>query len=149
MAVTRRLYRSRTDSKIAGVAGGLGAYLELDSTLIRVAFVLLLFAGGTGLFLYIILALVMPLEPAASATPPSSAPAPSEPTPLRIEAKAELEWDHNRGWWYIPGLVLVVLGAFFLAGNFGLFGFWEWDRLWPLALIGIGVLLLLGRFRRP
>ncbi|MBI4329124.1 MAG: PspC domain-containing protein [Chloroflexi bacterium] len=144
MAVTRRLYRSRTDSKAAGVAGGLGAYLELDSTLVRVAFVLLLFAGGTGLFLYIILALVMPLEPVPT-TPPEGV---TNPPAVRAEARGEVETDQNRGLWYTVGLGLVVLGAFFLAGNFGLFGFWDWDRLWPLALIGIGVLLLLRRFRR-
>lgn len=60
---TKRLYRSRTDRQLTGVCGGLGAYLGIDSTLIRIAFVILALFGGPGLLLYIILALVVPDEP--------------------------------------------------------------------------------------
>jgi phage shock protein C len=56
----RKLYRSRTDSRIAGVCGGLGEYLDVDPTIIRLIFVLLALTGGHGVLLYIILWLVMP-----------------------------------------------------------------------------------------
>lgn len=59
----RKLYRSRTDRKVAGVCGGLGEYFNVDPTLIRVLFVLAALPGGPGLVLYIVLALVMPEEP--------------------------------------------------------------------------------------
>ncbi|MFN8530026.1 MAG: PspC domain-containing protein [Anaerolineae bacterium] len=59
---TKRLIRSRSDRQISGVCGGVARYLNVDSTIIRVAFVLLALAGGPGLLLYIILALVMPEE---------------------------------------------------------------------------------------
>jgi phage shock protein PspC (stress-responsive transcriptional regulator) len=60
MDTTKRLYRSRTDRKLAGVCGGLGEYFNLDPTLVRVLFVLATLAGGPGLILYIVLWLVMP-----------------------------------------------------------------------------------------
>jgi len=60
----KKLYRSRTDQKIAGVAGGLAHYFDLDPTLIRVLFVIALFLSfGFALFMYLALAFVMPLEP--------------------------------------------------------------------------------------
>jgi phage shock protein C len=60
----RKLYRSRSDRRIAGVCGGLAAYFNIDPTLIRLLFVLgLIFVGGT-LLAYIILMIVIPEEPA-------------------------------------------------------------------------------------
>lgn len=61
--MAKRLYRSRVDRKVAGVAGGLGEYFNVDSTLIRLAFVVATLFGGPGLLLYIILWLVLPEEP--------------------------------------------------------------------------------------
>jgi phage shock protein C len=63
----RRLTRSRTERMIGGVCGGLGAYLEIDPTLVRLLFVLGLLFGGHGLLLYLVLLLVMPIEPIESA----------------------------------------------------------------------------------
>lgn len=48
---------------IAGVCGGLGEYAAIDPTLIRLAFVLFSFMGGGGLVLYLIMVLIVPLEP--------------------------------------------------------------------------------------
>ena len=60
----KKLYRSNTDKMVAGVCGGLGKYFGVDSTVIRLIFALLVVFGvGSGLLLYIILAIVMPLEP--------------------------------------------------------------------------------------
>ena len=47
-----RLRRSTTDRKIAGVAGGLGRHFNIDPTILRVLFVVLVFFGGAGLLLY-------------------------------------------------------------------------------------------------
>jgi phage shock protein PspC (stress-responsive transcriptional regulator) len=58
----KRLMRSRDDRMIAGVAAGLADYLGMDSTLVRLIFVLLALAGGPGLLIYIILWIVMPEE---------------------------------------------------------------------------------------
>jgi phage shock protein C len=52
----------------AGVAGGIARYLDVDPTLVRLAFVAFTLAGGgTGLPAYLILAIIMPLEPAVGA----------------------------------------------------------------------------------
>src|SRR2546425_4122143 len=55
-----RLTRSETDKRIAGVCGGLGEYFGIDPILIRVAFVLLAFMGGTGVIAYVVLWIVLP-----------------------------------------------------------------------------------------
>lgn len=66
----KRLYRSRTDRLIAGVAGGLGEYLHVDSTLVRIVILLLaLMSFGTVVILYILLAIIIPLTPVAPSTP--------------------------------------------------------------------------------
>lgn len=57
----KRLYRSTTDKKIAGVCGGIGEYFSVDATIIRVIFVVLLLPGGLPGFLpYVILWFVIP-----------------------------------------------------------------------------------------
>jgi phage shock protein C len=63
VAKTRRLYRSRTDRKLAGVCGGLAQYFNTDATLMRVLFVVLALLGGPGLVIYLVLWIVVPEEP--------------------------------------------------------------------------------------
>jgi phage shock protein C len=63
VAKTRRLYRSRTDRKLAGVCGGLAQYFNADATLMRVLFVVLALLGGPGLVIYLVLWIVVPEEP--------------------------------------------------------------------------------------
>ena len=63
MAQTRKLYRSRTDRKLAGVCGGLAQYFNLDATLMRVLFVVLAVLGGSGLLLYVAMWIIIPKEP--------------------------------------------------------------------------------------
>jgi len=55
-----RIRRSRSDRKVAGVAGGLGRHLDIDPVILRVAFVVLTFFGGVGLLLYVALWLLVP-----------------------------------------------------------------------------------------
>jgi phage shock protein C len=59
----KRLTRSKTDKKIAGVAGGLANYFEIDPVLVRLIFALTCIPGGfPGILAYIIAWIVMPLE---------------------------------------------------------------------------------------
>lgn len=60
---TKRLYRSRKNRMIAGVAGGLAEYLDTDPTVIRLAFALSILLGGAGILAYFIMWIVMPEEP--------------------------------------------------------------------------------------
>jgi phage shock protein PspC (stress-responsive transcriptional regulator) len=59
----KKLYRSKTDKKVAGVCGGIGKYFSIDPTLIRLGVVLFTLFGGCGLLAYIIAAFVIPEEP--------------------------------------------------------------------------------------
>lgn len=59
----KRLYRARDDRWLAGICGGIGAYFGLDPTLIRVLFVLFALVVGGGIFLYLLLWIIIPLEP--------------------------------------------------------------------------------------
>ena len=65
----KKLYCSKTDRKIWGVCGGLAKYFDKDPTIIRVIAALSLLFGTFGLWAYIIMALVVPLEDSEAATP--------------------------------------------------------------------------------
>lgn len=59
----KKLYRSRTDKKLAGVCGGIAEYFDIDATLVRLAVVILVVFAGTGLLAYIVAAIIIPVEP--------------------------------------------------------------------------------------
>ena len=59
----KRLYRNQSEKMIAGVCSGLGDYMGLDPTVVRLIFILLFIMGGQGLLVYLILWLIMPLAP--------------------------------------------------------------------------------------
>ena len=61
--MTKKLYRSATDKKLGGVCGGIAEYFEIDSTLVRLAWVLFTLFVGAGLLGYVIALLVMPNPP--------------------------------------------------------------------------------------
>lgn len=126
---TTRLYRSRQERMIAGVAGGIAQYFNVDPTWVRLAFVILALASGIGVIIYIALAIIMPERPADVPEPP-------------ITGNTEV-----RGGREVLGFILVALGLLFLAGNLGFFRIFRWDYIWPLILIGAGVLLLWRRGR--
>ncbi|MCD4673227.1 MAG: PspC domain-containing protein [Anaerolineaceae bacterium] len=58
----RKLYRSEADRMVGGVCGGLGDYLDIDSTLVRIIFVVLALMGGPGFLVYLILLVIVPSE---------------------------------------------------------------------------------------
>ena len=64
--MAKKLYRSRSDKVIAGVCGGLAKHWETDVVWIRVLAVVSIFLNGLGLLAYIIMWIVVPLEPVSS-----------------------------------------------------------------------------------
>jgi len=65
----KTLYRSRTNKRIAGVCGGFAHYLDLDPSLVRILWVLLVIFAGCGILAYIIAWIIMPEEPLGKPTP--------------------------------------------------------------------------------
>jgi len=59
----KKLYRIPSEGMIAGICAGLGEYLDIDATLVRLVFVLLAFGGGSGVLMYIIMWLIIPIKP--------------------------------------------------------------------------------------
>jgi phage shock protein PspC (stress-responsive transcriptional regulator) len=166
----KRLYRSISDRKFAGVAGGLAEYFVIDPLLIRLAFVVLTLAGGGGFLIYLILWIVTPenpvrFNPAASSTAPgykSSEPGyqpsgTSYSEPAQGSASYESAApgtsnqpqepympqtrERNKGS-LIGGMVLITLGALFLADE--LIPNVDFGDLWPVILIVIGIGLLIN-----
>jgi phage shock protein C len=122
----RLLRRSRTDRVIAGVCGGVGRYLGVDPVLIRVAFVVLAIAGGSGILLYVLGWILIPEEKEGEQlgeVPPSSS-------------------DTAR---LVFGAALIGVGVILLLGlslpHVGKY-------LWPLALIAIGVAVIVQAIAR-
>ena len=56
------IHRSRDEKMIAGVCGGLAEWLDLDPSIVRLIFILMALTFGHGILVYLVLALVMPLE---------------------------------------------------------------------------------------
>ena len=63
--VEKKLMRSSTDKKVAGVCAGVARYFDMDTTLVRVLWLLTIFIGGTGALLYVILWILLPVAPVA------------------------------------------------------------------------------------
>ncbi len=59
----KKLYKSSKNKKIAGVCGGIAEYLNIDPTIVRLIWAVLIFCFGTGLLAYIIAAVIMTEEP--------------------------------------------------------------------------------------
>ena len=61
--MSKKLYRSLSDKKLAGVCGGIAEYFGLDSTLIRVGWALVSLFAGAGVLAYIVCAIIIPQKP--------------------------------------------------------------------------------------
>ena len=71
----KKLYRSNSNRYLAGVCGGIGDYFKIDATIIRLLFVAFALVVGGGVLLYLIMWLVIPVEPEAGAPMPPEPPA--------------------------------------------------------------------------
>ncbi len=131
----KRLYKSRRDKIIDGVCGGIGEYLGIDPTIVRIAFILLFFMGGVGLLLYIAGMLIIPVNPEHS----------------KEQATPEVKGS-GRGVLFILGIFLIIIGFGLLLENLG-WPFWHFLRvgfgyLFPLLLIAAGIFLVITYMQR-
>ena len=61
--MANRLYRSQSDKKIAGVCGGIAEYFNIDPTIVRLLWLILVFCFGGGLVAYLLAVIVIPYRP--------------------------------------------------------------------------------------
>jgi phage shock protein C len=164
MQVNRRLYRCQHDRILAGVASGMAERFDLDPTLVRLLWVASFFFGGFGLLAYIVMAIVVPLEPAGwpvagtSGSGPAAEGASGEATGAAAGA-ATAGWhatavEHRHGprdngrLATIVGIVLILFGALALVDTV-LPDWADHGRfLWPAFILGIGALLVASAVRR-
>jgi phage shock protein PspC (stress-responsive transcriptional regulator)/uncharacterized integral membrane protein len=147
---------------IWGVCGGLARYLNVDPTVIRLVMIFLIFADGIGILIYIIMAIIVPLESSKMAQPKETMRENVEEmrktagelteeirsTFGEKEVDAEDRDEMPRGHRNFAGIVLIVLGLLFLAANFNFFWWFDWGSLWPLLLVALGLVLILTRWRK-
>ena len=146
--MAKRLVRDTRHAAIGGVAAGFGEYLDVDPVLVRLAFVLLVFANGLGLLAYLICWLVMPrgeaLQPAAGGT--GTGLDALREAGDRIAAEVRNATPDAAQAQAVVGSFLVGGGAVLLAHNLGWLHWPYWLRfetLWPLILVALGVGLIL------
>ena len=158
----KRLYRSRSDRMIWGVCGGLAKYFDMDPTIVRVITVLSIFFGSLGIWAYLILAIVVPLENSKAAEPKDTIKENVEEmketaSELGRELRSTLAGEegeseeiakmrHRRR--NTLGIILIVLGILFLLGSLDLFWWFRWSTLWPLIPVAIGALIIFSTRRR-
>ncbi len=144
-----RLTRSRSDRMIGGVCGGLGAYLRIDPTIIRLLFVLMALGSGAGVFIYIVLWFVLPSEGAGES---SSLDANIRASAEEMAARARTlgadlssqDVEARRRGLMIVGVGLILVGAVVFLNNLNI-PWLSWlrvDLLWPLVLVAAGVLVI-------
>lgn len=148
-----RLYRSRTDSMVAGVCGGLGEYLRIDSTIVRIFFVLLALGSGIGVLLYMVLWLVIPRQGRGEAGTPETMRMGAEEIGERARAMSadvrESILGANPRAGIFVGVALVIVGIVFLLRELNVpWLVWlRFDLWWPVLLIIAGAALLWRRAR--
>lgn len=142
---TRRLFRSEGNKVIGGVSSGLGEYFQIDPTIIRIIFILLIFFGGSGIFIYLILWAVVPSESDTKKQSTDAIMSNFEDMKQSARSMADKIKSNpeNKNQSFLA-IILVLLGALFLFDNFNLINL-DIGRLWPILLIILGILLLRRR----
>jgi|SaaInl7_200m_RNA_FD_contig_51_694484_length_1779_multi_5_in_0_out_0_2 phage shock protein C len=134
----KKLNRSREDRMLGGVCGGLGEFLGIDPNLIRLAFFLLMFGGGVGFWVYLVLWILIPEEGVEAGD---------------FKERFQMVGDdfvkafnrpHPKSGLIIGG-GLVILGSVWLLEALGIPWLWwfDFDYLWPAVLILAGVVMII------
>ena len=152
-----RLYRSRINRYLGGVAAGLGAYFSIDPIIVRVLFIVLTFTsvGFGGILLYIVLWIIVPEEPYSRyKAQPAGAANGAEGETINADFQEEAEEPAKERSSYqrasqgqiLAGLVLIGVGTIFLVDQ--IFPRINFDVLLPVALVGIGIAILLSSLKK-
>jgi len=157
----KRLYRSSSDRMISGVCGGIAEYFRIDSTIVRIIAVLLIFANGLGILAYIILAIVVPLEKSEAATSKDAIKENVEEIAgtakelgqeIRTTFAGEGDKSENtegiRRPHILIGVIIMAVGILLLLSNLNFLGWFRWGYLWSLIIIAVGALIIMSARRK-
>lgn len=123
---------------IAGVCGGLASYFDIDTVLIRLLWVLTVFAGGTGLLLYFVAWIIIPEE--SNVDRESINIKEREPEEGSIKS---IEFPGKKGY-KIVGPLVIIIGVLLLITQF--MPSFPWENVWPIMIILVGIAILLSGF---
>ena len=150
--MARRLKRDTRNAILGGVAAGFGEYIDLDPVIVRLLFLVLCLAGGSGLIIYVVCWLIIPRDDGAREEVPGGPPADQFAEEVREAGERVVEnirqsgSEVGRGRLY-GGLALMAVGLFFLLDQFMAFQWLRLRYLWPLALVAVGVALFVQGMR--
>ena len=150
MNTARRLTRSRSDYMLGGVCAGLGRYFGIVPIIVRLIMMLLVISGGSGIFLYIVLWIVMPREDLQDTQGALNSDEFGRRARQMGEEMRQVASKPNPRTAQFLGIALVVLGLVYLVQNLH-FPWLMWFNsqiVWPLVLVLAGVLLLVRAFRK-
>lgn len=168
MFVSKKIYRSRDDRMLGGVCGGVANYFGIDSTIVRLIGIVLLFAEGFGVLLYIISWVIIPEDLSIGGKNRRNRDGSidvdgySQNSDNTQNNNSENDFDNKKKFnkdrdlnpddtekndkrQKTIGIILVALGSFFLINNW--VPFFRWERFWPLIFIGFGIVLILKGVR--
>jgi len=152
--LAKALTRDPRRAVLGGVAAGFGLYLDVDPVLVRLAFVVLSFANGLGVLLYLVGWVVMPKEGAAESTASTGvegALAGAREAAQEAARAIGRATDDGGGARLVIGYGLVALGLVLLLHNLDWIRWPHWARfevLWPLILVGMGAALVRRSMRK-
>lgn len=157
----KRLYRNESDKMIAGVCSGLAEYFDMEVTWMRIIFVFAFIFGFSGFIIYLILWIVIPPRPVIPnysgfttdyrvyEDRPGAPRAAGEPVPTPMPPYMARRTPGTGKGRLVAGLILIGLGAYFLLDEFDIIPYWvDLGRLWPLAIIVLGLLLITRTSRK-
>jgi phage shock protein C len=120
---SKKLYKSRHDRMVDGVCAGIAEYVGIDTTILRVLWILSIFIGGAGILLYIAAMIIIPVNPEHLASP-------------KTGTIVKPSQGNQRFW----GMMLIVIGLIILLTNLGMFAFLH---IWQISLTALFAFLLI------
>lgn len=139
----KKLQRIEQDKMIAGVCTGLADYFDVDVTWVRIAFVLAVMAGASGILAYIVLWIAVPRRPYQPDYGQFNADYKVyEQTGQNNPTFGKKKKDNGQIR-LIAGTIFIFFGAFFLLNEFNFVPDWvDFQTLWPMILIIMGLYTL-------
>ena len=155
---SQRLYKSRDDRFLFGVAGGLAEYFDIDPVLVRVGWVLLtVVTGGIAALVYLVMAIVTPSgrrrvsrrsESADDAASDYDDTAGDHPDSDDYDDFEDARHDRRHTARNVLAIGLIVIGMIVLLSNLGVFDAIRWDIIWLTVIVVLGIAILVPSIRR-